>query len=123
MSNPNYYQLNHGYYTWENVIDIVLTHPAHTEIIVEFWMVPPLPNYFTSRPADASGQIDDYGVGLEDGKGIHVKQFENCWTIHWDKKDPNQDPLGHLYHDAPHWLAILGIGILVAGVGYFASKE
>ncbi len=111
------YNLPPRNYSWEELISIVLNHPPHVELIVEDWMVPPIPKYFKWRLGDLQGQIADYGVGLSDKRGIHVKRYKNGYTIHWDRKDPSQDPLGHLVQDAPHWLATI-IGGAAIGIGY-----
>lgn len=113
MSNNTYHLIN-GYYSWEEIAITALSHPAHTDIVVGHNMVPPLPEHFTPRPADPNGQLADYGTSLPDNRGIHVKVYDDHYKVHWDKKDPKKDPLGHLYHDAPHWLAVIGIG---AGIG------
>ncbi|HJU14237.1 MAG TPA: hypothetical protein VJ792_07265 [Candidatus Nitrosotalea sp.] len=116
MSNPTYRMID-GYYTWEQMIGTSLRYPAHTDIIVEKHMVPILPEYFTKRIGDIDGQKADYGASLDDGRGIHVKEYDRHYKIHWDKKDPQRDPVGHLYHDAPHWLAAILVGA-AAGIGY-----
>lgn len=93
-------------YSWDEVITIILTQPKHKDILVNDWEVPDLPPEFEERLGDEDGQVADYGLALDDGTGIHVKKYNGYYKIHWDKKDPNDDPLGHLVYDAPHWLAI-----------------
>ena len=97
-------------YTWEQVISAVLTLPKHTDIEVKFSEVPELPTEFKLRSGDNDGQITDYGLALEDGTGIHIKVYEDYYKIHWDEKDPTEDPLGHLVYDAPHWIPIIAVG-------------
>lgn len=116
MSNPTYRMID-GYYTWEQMIGTSLGYPPHTDIIVEKPMVPPIPAYFSRRFGDSDGQKADYGAGLTDGRGIHLKEYDNYYKIHWDKRDPKRDPIGHLYHDAPHWLAAIILGSAI-GIGY-----
>ena len=91
-------------YTWEQVINEVLTQPKHSDITVEKWRLPSLPNDFKPRMADDDGQIADYGLALEDETGIHVKEYDDYYKIHWDTKDPSVNPLGHLVYDSPKWL-------------------
>ena len=93
-------------YSWDEVITIVLTQPKHKDVIVNDWEVPELPPEFGERLGDEDGQIADYGLTSEDGRGIHIKKYNGYYKIHWDKKDPNDDPLGHLVYDAPHWIVI-----------------
>lgn len=94
------------HYSWEQIINEVLTYPKHTDITIEKWRVSPLPNDFKPRPADDDGQIADYGLALEDETGIHVKEYDDYYKIHWDKKDPNVNPIGHLVYDSPKWLVV-----------------
>ncbi|HET7337700.1 MAG TPA: hypothetical protein VFJ23_07400 [Candidatus Nitrosotalea sp.] len=125
MSNQTY-RLIEGNYTWEQVIGTVLQHPAHTDIVVHKTMIPPLPDYFTERMADADGQKADYGASLEDKRGIHVKEYDEHYKVHWDRRDPNVDPLGHLYHDAFHWVIIIGVILAVVlgiGLAYLAYRK
>lgn len=122
MTNKTY-ELLDGYYTWEQVIATALNYPAHTDIIVGLKMVPTLPEYFSKRMADNDGQKADYGLGLPDKKGIHVKEYDDHYKVHWDKRDPKTDPLGHLYHDAPHWLIILILGLTAVVGGALIVRE
>lgn len=127
LSNTTY-RLTGGYYSWEQITRLVLTYLAHTDIIVMHHMVPAIPSHFTKRPADHDGQIADYGLGLPDKRGIHVKVYEDHYKVHWDIRDPKKDPLGHLFYDATHWFVILIIGMIAAIVGaivvhrYFKKK-
>lgn len=122
MTNTTY-KLVDDYYSWEQVIATALNYPAHTDIIVGLNMVPNLPNYFTKRLADMNGQKADYGLSMPDNRGIHVKIYDDHYKIHWDKRDPNKDPLGHLYHDAPHWLVVLILGLASVGIGAYVVHE
>ncbi len=98
-------------YTWEQVINEVLLLSKHTDIIVEKWRVPPIPTDFKERLADNDGQITDYGFALEDDTGIHIKEYEDYYKVHWDKKDPSVDPLGHLVYDSPKWLVVGAVAL------------
>lgn len=113
------YQLNPGRYNWNGVISTVLTLPKHEDLLVEKWMVPEIPQEFKPRFGDSDGQIEDYGYALEDGKGIHIKEYDTYYKVHWDERDPGKDPLGHLIKDAPHWLVVilLALGIFALARG------
>lgn len=86
--------------------------------------LPPIPTYFEERAADGDGQDVDYGVALDDGKGIHLKVYGvDFYRIHWDAKDPNKDPFGHLLYDAPKYLVAGLIALGAIGLGYSAYKK
>lgn len=48
-------------------------------------------------------------------KNLHIREYDDRYTIHVDKVDPRKDPLGHLIHDAPEVLvgiaSALGLGL------------
>jgi len=114
--------LNWGEKSWEEVIEKVLTQPKHKDLLVKKSKLPDLPPEFQFRYGDGDGQIANYGLALEDGTGIHVKEYDDFYKIHWDQKDPNVDPLGHLIHDSPQWIVIGAVGALVADELFLKGK-
>lgn len=97
--------------TWNEVILDVLNLKKHEDLTIDFSDVQDLPPEFSPRLADNDGQIADYGFALSDGRGIHVKVYDGYYKIHWDQKDPTEDPLGHLIYDSPKWLVIGALGL------------
>jgi hypothetical protein len=51
---------------------------------------------------------------------LHIREYDDYYTVHRDNKDPRKDPLGHLLADAPEYL--LGT-ISAAFVGYKIGQE
>lgn len=51
---------------------------------------------------------------------LHIREYNDYYTVHKDKIDPRKDSLGHLSIDAPDYLART---ISAAFVGYKVSKE
>ncbi|MQG76659.1 MAG: hypothetical protein FI703_04950 [SAR202 cluster bacterium] len=49
--------------------------------------------------------------------GIHIRKYPNHLVGHFDKVDPRKNPIGHLIHDAPEWIAPLAGAGVAAGVG------
>ena len=105
--------------TWESAIKDILRKSPHVEMKYYFDEIEELPSYFNKRLATPAGQLNDFGLALKDGKGIHIKEYEDHYTIHWDKIDPSVSTLGHLYEDAPEWLALLGLTGIIVGVGLY----
>ena len=43
---------------------------------------------------------------------LHIREYEDSFLVHSDKIDPRQDPIGHLFYDAPEVLVGLGCAFL-----------
>jgi hypothetical protein len=48
---------------------------------------------------------------------IHVREYDDSYTIHIDRADPRRDPLGHLLKDAPETIAAFATSL------YFAKRS
>ena len=44
---------------------------------------------------------------------LHIREYDNDYTVHIDSIDPLQNPLGHLLVDAPEYLASAAAAIIV----------
>jgi hypothetical protein len=73
--------------------------------------------------------IDYKGASLGNKKGakrefhygnLHIREYDDNYTVHRDNVDPKEDALGHLLPDAPEYLAG---GISAAFVGYKVGQE
>ena len=101
-----------------------MSFEKHVDLQINQSQLPSIPNYFEERMGDNDEQDENYGYEEEDGRSIHLKVYGyDFYRIHWDTKDPNRNPLGHLLYDAPHWL----VGAALAALGGYAlykkSKE
>ncbi|MGH9987275.1 MAG: hypothetical protein ACRD8W_25295 [Nitrososphaeraceae archaeon] len=47
---------------------------------------------------------------------LHIREYDNYYSVHTDKISPINDPLGHLIADAPEYL----VGIL-SGISIYSS--
>ena len=107
------YYLQSGYYSWDDVVAMVLNFEKHVDLQINQSQLPAIPDYFKKRLGDIDGQDKDYGYKEAGGRGIHLKVYgSGFYKIHWDVKDPNSDLIGHLIYDAPHWGVALLAGII-----------
>jgi hypothetical protein len=104
---------------WER--RVLETMPPHKEVeIPQFREEHILGQGYYESVGEPRGQDGDYRRRLEDGRGLHIKDYGDRMTIHWDKVDPSVSALRHLVHDAP----ALTAGSLVAGaVGAAALRS
>lgn len=54
---------------------------------------------------------------------LHIREYDDCYTVHADKVDPRRDPLGHLIRDAPEVLIGAGCGLATGALAYAASRS
>jgi len=102
------------YGAWRQIILSVLEHPPHHDLRI--------PKHITPRPeqcgflqsiGEPQGQLMDFRYPLPDGRGIHAREYRDCYKVHWDIRDFGYDPLEHLIKDAPHWIPPIVLGILL----------
>ncbi len=105
------------YSSWILVIDKVLKRRAHESIIIpEHSILHPLQDpiiKFEKTIGEPRGQLGDYEYTLPDKRRIHVREYSTYYEVHWDYASPKLDPIRHLVHDAPHWLLLGIIAVLV----------
>jgi hypothetical protein len=99
-------------YGWSCVIEGVLHLSKHQDLKVMKGAVPhPLEVGFKASVGGPAGQRADYRLSLPDGRGIHVREYEDYYLVHWDGRDPSVDPIGHVMEDAPHLLAMPALAL------------
>lgn len=105
--------------SWER--RVLETMPAHQEVVIpRFSEAHLLAKGYRTSMGEPHGQREDYRRKLPDGRGLHVKDYEDRMTIHWDKVDPSVSRIRHLIYDAPEITA----GSLIFGaVGVAALRS
>lgn len=69
---------------------------------------------FTKSIGEPKGQIADWRSSIPNSKrGIHVVEFEDRYSVHVDRYDPNKDPVRHLLVDSPRTIvSLLGASLI-----------
>ena len=76
--------------------------------------VRPIIEYSPTTLGSGSGALRQFRAGK-----LHIREYEGYYSVHSDKIDPLNDPLGHLIVDAPEYL----VGILSGLSIYSTLKE
>ena len=73
-----------------------------------------------TKLGDKKGAKKQYRYG-----NLHIREYDNKYTVHMDKYDPRSDPIRHLMWDAPEVLVGLAAAIISGSkVGsYLYSKN
>ncbi len=111
---------------WNAIIEIVLSKPAHTDVRISKLEVPhPLVAGFIEHFGDSAGQLANYRLPLPDGRELHVKEYTEDYSTHWDNSSAIRNPFGHILRDGSKWffliVALLILGAFIGGF-WFASK-
>lgn len=95
--------------------------PHHKEVVIpRFSEAHLLAKGYRRSVGEPHGQKEDYRRRLEDDRGLHVKDYGDRMTIHWDKVDPSASRIRHLLHDAPELTAG---SILLGAMGVAAVRS
>ncbi len=93
---------------WVSIIRKVLTLKPHEDMLIPKASVKhPLAIGFKRSIGEPKGQSADYRLRLIDGRSIHVREYKDCYKVHWDIVDPSVNPIRHLKYDAPHWYKMI----------------
>jgi hypothetical protein len=106
-------------YFWTANVNSVLCLPPYQEMRVsKFGATHPLQAGFVRTFIEESkNQLADYRKTLPDGRGIHIREFSDCYVIHWDKICPLAKPIEHIQQDAPQYVPLLEAGIIFGALG------
>jgi hypothetical protein len=70
--------------------------------------VRPIMDYGETYLGDKRGADRQFRVG-----NLHIREYDDYYTVHKDRIDPKVDPVGHLLVDAPEYLVSILYGIYV----------
>lgn len=91
--------------TWKEVGVHIQGCPFHEDYrILRNSIQHPSMEGFARSVGEIKGQLADWRKTLLDGTCLHVIEFPSKYVCHRDKKNPNEDPVGHLWADARHWI-------------------
>src|ERR671911_1635835 len=71
--------------------------------------VRPIIDYTETNLGSKNGAEKQYRYGT-----LHIREYENYYSVHMDKVDPRINPLGHLLKDAPEYIIC---GIMASTIG------
>jgi len=72
-----------------------------------------------TRLGDKKGAKKQYRYG-----NLHIREYDNKYTVHTDKYDPRSDPIRHLVWDAPEVLiGLVGAVIVGSKVGSYLYNK
>lgn len=95
--------------------------PHHHEVVIpRFSEEHLLAKGYRTSVGEPNGQKEDYRRRLGDDRGLHVKDYGDRMTIHWDKVDPSASRVRHLIHDAP---GITAGSLLLGAAGLAAVRS
>src|ERR687885_2281101 len=91
------YDLNHVQHFVNDENDIVIPKSVR-----------PIIDYEETQLGDRKGATRQFRLG-----NLHIREYNEYYTAHMDKIDPNKDALGHLLFDAPEYLVAILAAICV----------
>jgi hypothetical protein len=71
--------------------------------------VRPIIDYTETNLGSKNGAEKQYRYGT-----LHIREYENYYSVHMDKVDPRINPIGHLLKDAPEYIIC---GIMASTIG------
>lgn len=79
--------------------------------------VRPIVDYEITMLGEKKGSIRQYRYG-----NLHVREYDNYYSVHSDIIDPRVDPLGHLMIDTPQIMKGI-VSLAVAAKRYLQSQN
>ncbi len=78
--------------------------------------VRPLMEYKPTMLGEKKGSKKQYRHGK-----LHIREYDDCYSVHYDKIDPHKDPFGHILVDASRYIP--GIMMLSVLSDYLINSE
>lgn len=85
---------------WDLVTERVVAAGFHVEVPVSDAVSHPVAAGFAPGRGKPAGQRADYRRPLPDGSEIHVREYDDCYGVHRDRRSA-ENRLGHLTRDVP----------------------
>ncbi len=75
---------------------------------------PEVSGLFSRSIGERKGQIADWRSSIPNSKrGVHAVEFDDHYSVHVDRFDPNKDPVRHLFLDSPKTIvSLLATGLI-----------
>jgi len=125
VNTPGNLQLPMDYFWTANVNSVLLFPPHEKMIISKFGSTDPVKAGFVRTYLEESeNQMSDFRRTLPDGRGIHIREFSDCFAIHWDKVCPLANPIEHINQDTQYGpaLSVLAFGgIALVAIALFGG--
>lgn len=108
--------------SWDGVAAEVLHWPARRDLRIPKSAVPHPSDVGMKRSVGVPhGSWKHYRAPLSGKAGLHVREYDDHYTAHWDERDPLRSPVAHLWHDLPHlrpaYVGSLALAATLALVG------
>lgn len=106
---------------WDSVIQVVNTFESGQDIAVSKQGISDpevMPDFRPSIGLDTTPAAD-YRLELNTGSGLHIKEYDRVYEVHWDEIDPAVDPIGHCAVDATVPTAIAAF----ASIAYLSASS
>lgn len=107
---------------WSTVIKRVCSLPPRTDLAVaKEPVMPPTDWEFETSGGKPDGQQANYRLPLEErDEGIHVKEYDDVYHVHYDEVDPSNGLLRHFLTDAPQE-TMAAVGLLA--LAYIHTRQ
>ncbi|MFI5449778.1 MAG: hypothetical protein ACHQ03_08455 [Candidatus Bathyarchaeia archaeon] len=115
-------------YFWTVNVNSVLLLQSHQKMTISKFgsTNPSKAGFVRTYIEESENQISDYRRTLPDGRGIHVREFSDCYVIHWDKVCPLVNPIEHINQDTQYGPALSALavgGIAFAAIAFLGSLD